>query len=51
MNQYLLDTNICIHYLKGHFDLKNKVRQIGRINCKPCPLLRAFQFMPEKRPD
>lgn len=33
MNQYLLDTNICIHYLKGDFDLKNKVRQIGRINC------------------
>ncbi|PSL29347.1 PIN domain-containing protein [Dyadobacter jiangsuensis] len=33
MNQYLLDTNICIHYLKGDFDLKKKVRQIGRINC------------------
>ncbi|GGN09486.1 nucleic acid-binding protein [Dyadobacter beijingensis] len=33
MNQYLLDTNICIHYLKGHFDLKKKVHQIGRINC------------------
>ncbi|MHA4737599.1 type II toxin-antitoxin system VapC family toxin [Dyadobacter sp. MSC1_007] len=33
MSQYLLDTNICIHYLKGEFDLKNKVHQIGVNNC------------------
>jgi len=26
---YLLDTNICIHYFKGQFDLKNKIEQIG----------------------
>lgn len=33
MSQYLLDTNICIHYLKGDFDLKNRVGQIGPNNC------------------
>lgn len=32
MSQYLLD-NICIHYLKGDFDLKNRVRQTGPNNC------------------
>ncbi len=26
---YLLDTNICIHYFKGQFELKNKIEQIG----------------------
>lgn len=33
MNQYLLDTNICIHYLKGEYDLKNKVLKAGFKNC------------------
>lgn len=33
MSQYLLDTNICIHYLKGDFDLNSKVRQAGLDNC------------------
>ena len=27
--EYLLDTNICIHYFKGQFELKNKFEQIG----------------------
>jgi len=26
---YLLDTNICIHFFKGQFYLKNKIKQIG----------------------
>lgn len=26
---YLLDTNICIHYFKGQFELKDKIEQIG----------------------
>ena len=26
---YLLDTNICIHYFKCQFELKNKIEQIG----------------------
>lgn len=26
---YLLDTNICIHYFKGQFDLKEKIERIG----------------------
>jgi tRNA(fMet)-specific endonuclease VapC len=33
MSQYLLDTNICIHYLKGEYDLKVKVLQSGFSNC------------------
>lgn len=33
MSQYLLDTNICIHCLKGDFDWKNRIRQTGLNNC------------------
>lgn len=31
--KYLLDTNICIFYLKGKFDLQNKFKKIGIGNC------------------
>ena len=27
--EYLLDTNICIHYFKGQFELKSKIERIG----------------------
>jgi tRNA(fMet)-specific endonuclease VapC len=27
--KYLLDTNICIHYFKGQFGLKEKIEQFG----------------------
>ncbi len=33
MKQYLLDTNICIHYIKGEFGLREKVDAIGFDNC------------------
>lgn len=33
MTQYLLDTNICVHYIKGEFDLHEKVDAIGFDNC------------------
>lgn len=33
MSRYLLDTNICIHLMKGDFDLANKVEQVGLRNC------------------
>ncbi|WP_254245023.1 PIN domain-containing protein [Hymenobacter sp. BRD67] len=33
MKQYLLDTNICIHYIKGEFGLCEKVDAIGFDNC------------------
>lgn len=26
---YLLDTNICIHYFKGQYELKDKIEEIG----------------------
>ncbi len=26
---YLLDTNICIHYFKGQFGLQEKIKNIG----------------------
>jgi tRNA(fMet)-specific endonuclease VapC len=26
---YLLDTNICIYYFKGQFDIKEKIRKVG----------------------
>lgn len=33
MKQYLLDTNICIFFIKGLFDLKNKYHKAGADNC------------------
>jgi tRNA(fMet)-specific endonuclease VapC len=31
--QYLLDTNICIHFFKGKFNLLNKLENVGLSNC------------------
>ncbi|MCD4794633.1 MAG: PIN domain-containing protein [Bacteroidales bacterium] len=33
MKKYLLDTNICIHFLKGEYNLDKKIRDIGFENC------------------
>ena len=31
--KYLLDTNICIYYMKGLFDLDFKIDTVGNDNC------------------
>jgi tRNA(fMet)-specific endonuclease VapC len=33
LNQYLLDTNICIFYIKGLYELKSKFEVVGPENC------------------
>ena len=33
MKKYLIDTNICIFYIKGMFDLKRKFETAGPENC------------------
>lgn len=33
MNQYLLDTNICIYFIKGLYDLKSKFEDVDPENC------------------
>lgn len=33
MNQYQLDTNICIYYIKGLYELKTKFEEVGPENC------------------
>ena len=33
MSQYLLDTNICIHFLKGQYDLAHKIKTVGLSSC------------------
>lgn len=33
MKGYLLDTNICIFYMKGKYDLGEKIKKIGLKNC------------------
>jgi tRNA(fMet)-specific endonuclease VapC len=33
VNQYLLDTNICIYFLKGQFNINEKIKKIGVENC------------------
>ena len=31
--KYLLDTNICVHFLRGKFNLDQKLRAVGIENC------------------
>lgn len=31
--KYLLDTNICIHFFRGDFNLINKIEKVGLENC------------------
>lgn len=31
--QYLLDTSICVFYLRGKLNLDNRIKEIGRENC------------------
>ncbi|HKG68238.1 MAG TPA: type II toxin-antitoxin system VapC family toxin [Segetibacter sp.] len=33
MKRYLLDTNICIYFLKGLFELNKKIEEAGEQNC------------------
>ena len=33
MSKYLLDTNICIHFMKGEYELGEKIKQVGIDNC------------------
>ena len=33
MIQYLLDTNICIYFMKGLYDLKTKIQKVGTDSC------------------
>jgi len=33
LNQYLLDTNICIYFIKGLYDLKSKFEDVDPENC------------------
>lgn len=33
MGEYLLDTDICVFFLKGQNDIKNKIEEVGISNC------------------
>ncbi|MBX2930742.1 MAG: PIN domain-containing protein [Chitinophagaceae bacterium] len=33
MKKYLLDTSICIYFIKGLFDLHQKIKAVGEENC------------------
>jgi tRNA(fMet)-specific endonuclease VapC len=33
MKQYLLDTNICVFYLRGKFNMSQKIKDAGAENC------------------
>lgn len=33
MKKYLLDTNICVYFFNGQFNLKEKIREVGFENC------------------
>ncbi len=38
---YLLDTNICIHYFKGQFGIKERIEKIGFKNLAICEITLA----------
>ncbi len=33
MKKYLLDTNICVHYVKGQYNLEQRIEKVGIENC------------------
>lgn len=33
MKKYLLDTNICIYFIKGQFELDKKIKEVAEQNC------------------
>ena len=33
MSLYLLDTNICVHLIKGEFEIKEKIAKVGTKSC------------------
>ena len=33
MKKYLLDTNICIFFIKGQYELNKKITEVGEQNC------------------
>ncbi len=33
MKKYLLDTNICIYFIKGQFELNKKIAEVSEQNC------------------
>jgi tRNA(fMet)-specific endonuclease VapC len=33
VKKYLLDSNICIFFLKGRFDIEKKIEEAGEMNC------------------
>lgn len=33
MKKYLIDTNICIYFIKGQFELDKKIAKVGERNC------------------
>jgi tRNA(fMet)-specific endonuclease VapC len=33
LKKYLLDTNICIYFIKGQYELNRKIAEIGEENC------------------
>ena len=50
MRKYLLDTNICIYFLKGMFDLKRKIHSIDLENCFISEITVAFQKIKDHPP-
>ncbi len=33
MKKYILDTNICIHFLRGKYSVAEKIKEVGAENC------------------
>jgi tRNA(fMet)-specific endonuclease VapC len=46
---YLLDTNICIHYFKGQFEIKEKIQQFGYDKFAISEITLANCYMEQRR--
>jgi len=50
--KYLLDTNICIHFFRGQFDLIDKIQEIDLQNCAISEItLAELAYGAENSPD
>jgi tRNA(fMet)-specific endonuclease VapC len=48
---YLLDTNICIYFIRGHYGLATRIHSIGLQNCKISEITVAeLKYGAEKAP-
>ena len=49
--KYLLDTNICIHFFRGKYNLYDKINKVGLKNCEISEIMLAELVCGAERSD